>query len=225
MYGEEQIQENLHAAHTLKLLQSNEFDFLSSHFSGNEVNLIKKRIVETILNTDMAMMKKLREDFQTHLNKFSKEGKLQLGSIIDNTNEQTVEYSKQIVSNVVMHSCDISTSLRGFETSVKWADLLFEEFFNQGDCEKAHSLEISMMCDRTTTEISCGQEGFIKFVVLPIFYQMNEICPEIEQEQIAQGNRNIDSWKNKAKYEQSQVLRDEIVEQAETSKEEEKNGQ
>ena len=72
------------------------------------------------------------------------------------TNDMTIEQSKQLVSSVVLHACDISTSLRDFELSIQWADLLFEEFFNQGDMEKAQGLEVSMMCDRTTTNIAGG---------------------------------------------------------------------
>ena len=45
--------------------------------------------------------------------------------------------------------------------------------------EKAQGLEISMMCDRTSTNIAGGQAGFIQFVVLPIYYQLGEICPDI----------------------------------------------
>lgn len=73
------------------------------------------------------------------------------------------------MSSVILHACDISTSLRDFETSIQWADLLFEEFFNQGDVEKAQGLKVSMMCDRDTTNIAGGQAGFIQFVVMPIF--------------------------------------------------------
>jgi hypothetical protein len=91
--------------------------------------------------------------------------------------------------------------LRNFDLSVQWADLLFEEFFHQGDVEKAQGLEISMMCDRTTTDISSGQSGFIQFVVLPIFYQLGEICPNMQHEQILQGNQNIETWKVKSDHE------------------------
>lgn len=55
-----------------------------------------------------------------------------------------------------------------------------------------------MMCDRTTTNIAGGQAGFIQFVVLPIFYQLADICPEIEQLQIANGKINIEKWKVRA---------------------------
>lgn len=79
-----------------------------------------------------------------------------MDKVIDTSSEGAVEKSKQLISSVVLHSCDISTSLRPFDLSVQWAELLFEEFFNQGDTEKSQGLEISMMCDRTTTDITSG---------------------------------------------------------------------
>lgn len=81
--------------------------------------------------------------------------------MIDTSSPEAEEKSKALMSNVILHACDISTSLRDFETSVHWADLLFNEFFNQGDMEKAQGLKVSMMCDRETTNISGGQAGFI----------------------------------------------------------------
>ena len=60
--------------------------------------------------------------------------------MIDTSSPETVEVSKQLVSSVTLHACDISTSLRPFDLSTQWADLLFDEFFNQGDMEKEKGL-------------------------------------------------------------------------------------
>lgn len=72
-----------------------------------------------------------------------------------------------------MHAADISTSIRKFEVSEIWADRLFEEFFAQGDYEKSQGMDVSFLCDRHTTEVAGGQSGFIQFVVLPIFRQLD----------------------------------------------------
>ncbi len=104
----------------------------------------------------MAQMKELREDFQCHLNKFNIHNGENKELVIDKTSAATIESSKQLVSSAILHACDISTSLRDFDTSVQWASLLFEEFFNQGDIEKAQGLQVSMMCDRQTTNIAGG---------------------------------------------------------------------
>ena len=109
----------------------------------------------------MATMKQLRDEFQEHLNKFEIKDNKNRDLLIDTRSPETIEVSKQLISSVTLHACDISTSLRPYEVSAQWADLLFDEFFNQGDMEKAQQLDISMMCDRTTTNISGGQAGFI----------------------------------------------------------------
>ena len=60
MYGNEHVQESYHAAQTLKLMETSEFDFLSDRFSRSETKTIKKRMARSILFTDMATMHKLR---------------------------------------------------------------------------------------------------------------------------------------------------------------------
>ena len=63
MYGEEHVQENNHAAQTIQLLENFDTDFVTGKFTKSNCKIIKKRIVESILYTDMASMNKLREDF------------------------------------------------------------------------------------------------------------------------------------------------------------------
>lgn len=94
MYGEEHVQENFHAAQTVKLLDISDYDFLSGKFTLSEIKIIKKRIVESILFTDMATMKQLREDFQNHLNKFEIHEQKNVAKLIDYSSPTTVEKSK-----------------------------------------------------------------------------------------------------------------------------------
>lgn len=143
-------------------------------------------------------MKQLREEFQDHLNKFAIKDSENREMLIDNTSPETVELTKQLLSSVTLHACDISTSLRPYEISAQWADLLFDEFFNQGDMEKAQQLDVSMMCDRVTTNIAGGQAGFIQFVVMPIFFQLADICPDVHNVQLETGRQNIEKWKVRA---------------------------
>ena len=71
--------------------------------------------------------------------------------------------------------------------SVKWADLLFKEYFAQGDLEKEKGLDISFLCDRKTTNIAVGQPGFIEHMVIPVFQQLSHVCPDISNVQIKIG--------------------------------------
>ena len=46
----------------------------------------------------------------------------------------------------------------------KCFDLVFLEFFNQGDLEKKKNLNISLVWDRDNTNINKAQIGFINFL-------------------------------------------------------------
>lgn len=76
-----------------------------------------------------------------------------------------------------MHSCDVSQAGRTFEVCNEWTYLLFEEFFDQGDLERKDNLPISMLCDRTTTNVAASQPGFISFVPLPLFISLANVIP------------------------------------------------
>ena len=60
--------------------------------------------------------------------------------------------------------------------------------------EKQQSLEVSMLCDRDTTQIAGGQPGFIQYVVMPIFKQLAQISPIVNDVQLASGFRNLEKW-------------------------------
>lgn len=55
----------------------------------------------------------------------------------------------------------------------RWSKRVLEEFFQQGDTERAHGLPLSPLMDRTTTALGPSQINFIEFVVAPLFLQAN----------------------------------------------------
>ncbi len=54
-------------------------------------------------------------------------------------------------------------------------------------------LEITMLCDRKTTNISKSQIGFIDFVVKPYFIALSTILPEMSYT-VDQMNINKEEW-------------------------------
>ena len=49
---------------------------------------------------------------------------------------------------------DISNPSKQWETCKLWTDLLFVEFFAQGDLEKINNFPVSLFYDRTTTNLA-----------------------------------------------------------------------
>jgi hypothetical protein len=69
----------------------------------------------------------------------------------------------------LFHLADISNPTKPWELCQKWTDLLFVEFFNQGDLERAQGYPISYLMDRTTVNIAKSQMGFIDVIITPAY--------------------------------------------------------
>ena len=72
------------------------------------------------------------------------------------------------VMELFLHCADISNPYKPFHICSKWADLVSQEFFSQGDKERAAGIDVSPMMDRDTSNLFNMQMGFIEFVVSPL---------------------------------------------------------
>lgn len=79
----------------------------------------------------------------------------------------------------MFHLADISNPGKPWKLCQMWCDLLFVEFFAQGDLEKMHNFPVSQFFDRTTTNIAKSQLGFIDFIVKPAFITVARIFPSL----------------------------------------------
>ena len=89
----------------------------------------------------------------------------------------------------------MSYPTRNFAIAKRWVYLLFEEFFNQGDLEKASGLPVSFLCDREKTDIAVNQPGFLNFIVIPLFKAMTEVLPECDL-YLTKAQENVLIWKD-----------------------------
>ena len=74
---------------------------------------------------------------------------------------------------------DISNPTKDFKLCRLWTDLLFVEFFAQGDLEKQHGFPVSLFYDRETTNIAKSQIGFIDAIIKPAFDPIIKVLPNI----------------------------------------------
>ena len=137
-YHDLAVQENYHAAESLKILRKPENHFLAD-VSKDERKLMRKRMIGLILATDCAdhepQLKVLSSIVKSKgITKEKNNGQL----LIDSSEDPTEKFkSQQMIMNFCIHACDFSTPTRKFDTCKEWTYLLFEEFFLQGDAEKA----------------------------------------------------------------------------------------
>ncbi|KAJ0063404.1 hypothetical protein NL108_002740, partial [Boleophthalmus pectinirostris] len=70
---------------------------------------------------------------------------------------------------LLMTSCDLSDQTKGWKTTRKIAELIYKEFFSQGDLEKAMGNRPSEMMDREKAYIPELQISFMEHIAMPIY--------------------------------------------------------
>jgi len=183
-YNDISVLENFHISAAFKIIsKSNSNIFKDLHVE--EYRVIRKRIVECVLATDMAKHTKALTSLRIKIESLKKKENNNDNNVIESNNEEEdITVLERLVNNLeidnkfdrqqeilnfLIHSADISNASKPFNICRIWTNLVMEEFFIQGDLEKKKGLPVSFLCDRNTTNIPKSQIGFISNIVLPNF--------------------------------------------------------
>ena len=181
-YNDVSILENYHCSCTFDILSHASCNMVGNLSGTQAKRKFREIVIELILATDVSKHK-------VHYQGLSD---LQGTGI----NWDNASHRLTVLKNLMMMS-DLNNESRSFEISQKWGPLVQEEFYRQGDREREGNLPIDPMMERTAV-VEKEQQGFIKFLCLPL-YQINaEFFPELS---VCVDNlkNNIESWKQKEK--------------------------
>lgn len=176
------VLENMHVCETFKVILKDSNN-LFEKLSPEQFRVVRRRMIDCILATDMASHGKKLTELRSKLDSLDvKDGvnieKLILPDTAQNAFIKNDEIQTMVLGECV-HTADLSNPAKMNQIFIKWTDLVYREFFDQGDKEKELGMKVSMLCDRNTTNINKSQIGFIKFVVMPQFEVMMNIVPEV----------------------------------------------
>ena len=160
IYNDISVLENFHCSKTFKLLQNNNINIFSK-FSKENFLLIRKKMIGEILSTDLSLHFKIIDDFKEY--KKNKDKKLEQNQL-----------------NFITHISDLSHNYRKFDISLKWVELLMNEFWNQGDKEKELGLPVSFLCDRDNVNVPKSQVGFINTFLVNTIQELVEVNKNFE---------------------------------------------
>ena len=179
-YNDISVLENYHVSSAFKLISQKNSNIFCD-IQNEEYRVVRKRIVECVLATDMAKHAKevarLKIKFENYKN--SKSFDSYLVSLVSETSEESKFDRQQEILNFFIHCSDISNPAKSNDLCKKWTDLVMKEFFEQGDLEKSLNLPISFLCNRATTNIPQSQIGFINNIVMPCFNLLQQIAPKL----------------------------------------------
>ncbi|XP_048838063.1 cGMP-dependent 3',5'-cyclic phosphodiesterase isoform X1 [Brienomyrus brachyistius] len=82
---------------------------------------------------------------------------------------------------LLMTSCDLSDQTKDWKTTRKIAELIYKEFFSQGDLEKAMGNRPSEMMDREKAYIPELQISFMEHIAMPIYKLLQDIFPRASE--------------------------------------------
>jgi len=173
-YNDKSVLEMHHIACAYELLHSAEkYNFFEACGTDVTYTSVREIVISTVLATDMSMHFSELGHFKS---------RIQAGDLLMRPEDggDIKKEDKLLVMNVTLHACDISNPAKGLPLYMAWTGRVLQEFFTQGDDEKAAKLPVSMFMDRDTTNIAKCQLGFIDVLVYPLFDALRQVLPEVE---------------------------------------------
>ncbi|KAL4512042.1 hypothetical protein ABPG72_005044 [Tetrahymena utriculariae] len=177
-FNDQSVLENHHVSSVYEMILKNNNLNIFSNFSNDEYKQFREMVVNMVLATDMTK----------HFTDISK-----LKSRIAATDFEIDGKDKKTVMESLLHASDISNPARPWEICYQWTNKVMTEFWAQGDEEKRLGLPVTYLCDRVETNTSKSQQGFIDFVVKPLFEIISNFLPELQQFMI-NFEQNKEKW-------------------------------
>ena len=163
IYNDNSCLENYHLSKLFNILKKDETNIFEV-LSVSEFKDIRKRIISEILATDMFYHTKIMDLAQGKLPRIKKD---KFEFISDE--KDSIKAEQQCFLDFFIHSADLGHNTKLFKISLKWVELLSEEFWLQGDKEKSLGISVSFLCDRSEIDIPRGQINFLKGFIIPTF--------------------------------------------------------
>uniref|UniRef100_A0A674ADY1 Phosphodiesterase n=1 Tax=Salmo trutta TaxID=8032 RepID=A0A674ADY1_SALTR len=159
--SEGSVMERHHFAQAIAILNTHGCNIFDK-FSRKDYQRMLDLIRDIILATDLAHHLRIFPDLQ------------RMADAGYNPRNQT---HRSLLLCLLMTSCDLSDQTKGWKTTRKIAELIYKEFFSQGDLEKAMGNRPSEMMDREKAYIPELQISFMEHIAMPIYKLLSELLP------------------------------------------------
>eukprot|EP01137_Pigoraptor_chileana_P014748 Opistho-2@69780 len=187
-YNDKSILENHHAAAAFQLTKNDETNIFSG-VSKQVYREVREKVLALVLATDPAQHFDYLSKFKT---------KLSADSFDYNSESDRLTFMQ-----IAIKCADISNPAKVRALSVEWTNRIMEEFFQQGEAERARNLPVSAFMDREQTSIPKCQVGFIDFIVKPLYEAVDSFVGfEVAMTNIGS---NRDYWSQRLKQEEAET--------------------
>jgi len=178
-YNDRSPLENMHCATLFQVLS----DADANVFARTDRNLykdVRRGMIEAILHTDVTkhneMIKELNLLYQMNSEAFDEDIDTLGAAACDVLQSQA---NMQLITNALLHTADVNNPMKPWDLAYRIAYLCIDEFFAQGDLEKAAGIPVQMLNDRDKVNRPNSQVGFIEFFIAPMTEPMLSIFPQL----------------------------------------------
>ncbi|XP_036401537.1 high affinity cGMP-specific 3',5'-cyclic phosphodiesterase 9A [Megalops cyprinoides] len=169
--------ENHHCAVAFEILEKTESNIFRN-LTTEQYKRIREGMIKCILATDMTRHNEILNKFKSIL------------PVFDFNNKD----HKDVLMMIMIKVSDISNEARPMDVAEPWLDCLLQEFFNQSDMEKLEGLPVTPFMDRDKVTKPSSQTGFIRFVLFPLFIELANLFPCLEQHIIDPVRKALDYY-------------------------------
>ncbi|XP_063587932.1 probable 3',5'-cyclic phosphodiesterase pde-5 isoform X5 [Penaeus indicus] len=193
--------EHHHFNQTVTILQQEGHNIFGK-LTSNEYKQVLGNIKHCILATDLAMF-------------FPNKAKL-AKLVEENQFDWENPEHRLLIEAIAMTACDLCASAKPWDVQVETVKVIFEEFYEQGDAEKAVGKSPIPMMDRTKTdEQASSQVGFLSGICIPCYELLHKLIPNTEP-LLAGCKSNLETWKSIASEKKAKAREEEEEEGEET---------
>eukprot|EP00899_Mesostigma_viride_P003309 jgi/Mesvir1/1297/Mv03762-RA.2 len=155
-YNDRTVLENFHVAEAFFLMAEPHLNFLDA-LSADDYKYVRHVVIELVLASDLKRHFALLESFK----KRSKDK--------DSPLSKSSESDRLLLMQIALKVADIGHSAKKLDIHKKWTAAITEEFYLQGDKEKAAGFQVSAFMDRDNNNLAKSQLGFFSFIACPLF--------------------------------------------------------
>eukprot|EP00899_Mesostigma_viride_P029154 jgi/Mesvir1/9423/Mv01523-RA.2 len=157
-YNDRTVLENFHVAEAFILLAMEELNFLDV-LDKEDFKYVRNAVIELVLGSDLKRHFELVELFKKRIK--DKENPISRES----------ETDRLLLMQIALKVADIGHSAKKLAIHKKWTDAITEEFYLQGDKEKAQGFKVSPFMDRENNDLPKSQVwlGMERAIVVSCF--------------------------------------------------------
>lgn len=141
-YNDRSILESMHVAETFFIMRNPQCDIFG-RMKDKPYREIRKAIIEMVLSTDLSMHLQLVGNLKAIIIQSETNG-----GLIPEAERNKLVSDPMMIMKVVIKCADIGHAAKKRKLHVMWSSLIIEEFFLQGDNERANNSDISPFMDR-----------------------------------------------------------------------------